>query len=92
MVYLLQSCDSSHYMLFERTDTDEIFYSHGGWSVDIPTKFENAKYEDIEFRNGKPLSWWRSCYIDYVDAKLIVRCKTHAAYHKWMLRHPELFI
>ena len=92
MVYLLQSRDSLSYILFERIDTDEIFYSHGEWSMDIPTKFEDAMRIPNFTKNGKPLSWWKSCYPDYVDAKVIVRCKTHNGYYKWMRRHPELFI
>lgn len=94
MLYLLQDeLTPSSYVLLERTDEDEeIFYHHGNWHRDIPTTFEDPSLEAAEYRNGKPINWWTKAYPDYVDAKIVVRCKTHEGYLKWVSEHPELFI
>lgn len=93
MIYLLQDdLTPSGYILLERTDTEEIFYNAGNWRRDIPTTFDNPSPELAQYKTGKRINWWTKAYPDYVDAKIIVRRKTHEGYLKWVSEYPEYFI
>lgn len=93
MIYLLQDdLTPSGYMLMERMDDEEIFYGAGIWGHSIPSAFTAPIHEDAAYKNGVYINWWSKAYSDYVDATLIVRCKSHASYLKWVSEHPELFI
>jgi hypothetical protein len=94
MIYLLQNdLTPSGYLLMKRIDdSKEVFYHCGDWHTWIPITFEHGSTEDMTYKNGEPINWWTKAYPDYVDAKIVVRCKTEEGYLKWVSEHPELFI
>lgn len=95
MIYLLQSIDDNMYIVMERTDNKEILFNRGDWSYDTPTNLENRGIDITSVERceqGKPINWWLPKYSEFIDARLIVSCKTREGYTKWLNEHPEYLI